>query len=110
MHLADLPVTRCAIDSRANVRLVRVVRVRFWFQPVHALPRRLLFSLEERRELLNLGAFGLDRLVATHTGGDVGNSRVSRLIHVLVAERAFKLWSIFPFFRNVLPVIEFDRL
>src|SRR5437773_6851782 len=79
MHLANLPVTGCAFDSSLDVRLMRVVGVSFRFEPVHPLPGRLLFSLRERRELLNFRALSLDRFVATLTGGDVRNSRVSRL-------------------------------
>src|SRR5258706_2890969 len=96
VHLANLPVTGRAFDSSLDVRLVCVIRVRFRFEPVHTLPGRLLFSLRERRELLNFRALCLDRLVATHARGDIWNSRVSRLIHILVAERAFKLCSFFP--------------
>ena len=110
VHLANLSVTGCAFDSSLNVRLMSVVGVSFRCEPVHALPGRLLFFLRERRELLNFRALGLDGVVATHAGVDVGNSRVSRLIHVLVAEGAFKLWSFFAWFGYVLPVIELDRL
>jgi hypothetical protein len=110
VHIANLPVTGRAFDSSLDVRLVCVICVRFRFEPVHTLPGRLLFSLRERRELLNFRALCLDRLVATHARGDIGNSRVSRLIHVLVTEGAFKLWSFFPCFGYVLPVIELDRL
>ena len=110
MHLADLSVTRRALDSSTNVRFVRIKGVRLRFEPVHATPWRLLFALGERRELLNLRAIGLDRLVATHARSDVWDSRVRRLIYVLVTEGAFKLWSFFPFFGHVLPVIELDWL
>src|SRR5512134_3016556 len=71
MHLPYIAVTRRALDAGANVRLVRVVGVRLGLEPVHTTPRRLLFSLCERSELLNLRTFGLDRLVATHAGIDV---------------------------------------
>lgn len=110
MHLSDLTVTRCALDSSPNVRLVRVISIRLRFEPIHATPRRLLFALGERGELLNLRAFGLDRLVATHARSNVWDSRVRRLVYVFVTERAFKLWSFFPFFGHVLPVVELDRL
>jgi hypothetical protein len=110
MHLANIPVTGGAIYSSLYVRLVRVICVRFRFEPVHALPGRLLFSLREGGQLLNFGALGLDGLVATHTRADVGNSRVGRLIHVLVAESAFELWGFFAWFGYVLPVIELDWL
>ena len=110
MHLSDLPVTRRTLDSRANVRLVRVKSVRLGFEPVHATPRRLLFSFREPRKFLNLRAFSLDRFVATHACCDVWNRRVRRLIYVLVTEGAFKLWGFVPFFGHVLPVIELDRL
>jgi len=110
MHLSNLTVTRRALDSSPNMRLVRVVSVRLRFKPVHALPWRLLFSLSERRKLLNLRAFGLDRLVATHARSDVWDSRVRGLVCVFVTERAFKPWGFFPFFGHVLPVIELNRL
>ena len=110
VHLADRPVTSCAVDPSLNVRLVCVIRVRFRFDPVHALPGRLFFSRRERRELLNFRALGLDRFVATHAGVNVGNSCVSRLIDVLMAEGAFKLGSFVARFGYVLPVIELDRL
>jgi len=110
MHLSDLPVTRSALDSCANVRLVRVKSVRLGFEPVHATPRRLLFALGERCELLNLRALSLDRVVATHACCDVWNRRVRRLIYVLMTKGAFKLWGFVPFFGHVLPVIELDRL
>ena len=60
MHLANLTVTCRALDTGPDVRLVRVVGVRFRFDPVHALPRGLLFSLGEPRQLLNFRALGLD--------------------------------------------------
>lgn len=110
MHLPNLTVTRRAVDSGSNVRFVRVVSVRFRFDPIDATPRRLLFSLSVGRELLNLRAFSLDRLVATHARGNVWDRRVRRLVYVFVTERAFKLWSFFPFLSDVLPVIELDRL
>jgi hypothetical protein len=110
MHLSDLPVTRCTLDSCANVGLVRVKGVRFGFEPVHATPRRLLFSFCEPRKFLNLRTFSLDRFVATHARCDVWNRRVRRLIYVLVTEGAFKLWGFVTLLGHVLPVIELDRL
>jgi len=110
MHLSDLPVTRCTLDSCANVRLVRVKGIRLGLEPVHPLPRRLLLSFCEHGEFLNLRTLSLDRVVATHACSDVWNRRVRRLIYVLVTEGAFKLWGVFSFFSHVLPVIELDRL
>lgn len=110
MHMSDLPVTRSAVDSCANVRLVRVKGIRLGFEPVHTTPRRLFFSFCERGEFLNLRALSLDRVMATHACSDIWNRRVRRLIYVLVTEGAFKLWGFAPFFGHVLPVIELDRL
>lgn len=110
MHLSNLAVTRCTLDSCAYVRLVRVKGVRLGFDPVHPPPRRLLFPFCERRELLYLSALSLDGLVATHACRYVGNSGVRRFVCVLVTEGAFKLRSIFSFFSHVLPVVELDRL
>ena len=110
MHLSDVAVTRCAFDSGPNVRLVRVISICLRFEPVHATPRRLLFALGERRKFLNLRALSLYRVVATHARSNVWNSRVRRLVHVLVTEGAFKLGGLVPFFCHVLPVVELDRL
>jgi len=110
MHLTNLAVTRRALDARSNVRLVSVESVRLRLNPVHAFPRRLLFSLSVGRELLDLGAFGLNRLVTTHASADVWNSRVRRLVCILVTKRTLKLRRLVPFFSDVLPVIELDRL
>jgi hypothetical protein len=110
MHLAHLTVTGGTVDSSFYVRLVRVVRVRFGFQPVDALPRRLLLPLRKRGKLLNLGTLGLDRFVATHTSAYIWNSGVRRLVYVFVAESTLQLRSIVPFFSNVLPMVKFDRL
>ena len=73
VHLPDLPVTGCAFEPGANVRLVRVESVRFRFERVDAAPWRLLLAFGEGRELLNLGAIGFDRIVATHASIDVRN-------------------------------------
>ena len=108
VHLPDLSVTCGAFEPGSNVRLVRVESVRFRFKPVDAAPRRLLLARGEGRELLNLGAVGLDRFVTTHARIDVGNRRVRRLVCVLVTERAFELRAVF--FGHVLPVIKLNRL
>ena len=110
MHLPNLPVTGCAVDASFDVRLMCVIGVGFGFEPVDPLPGRLFFSFGEGCELLNFRTLGLDRLVTTHTGVDIRNSRVSRLIYILVAEGALKLGSFFACFGYVLPVIELDRL
>jgi len=110
MHLSDRAVTGRALDARPNVRLMGVKSVRFRLDPVDALPRWLFFTFSVRRQFLNLRAFGLNRLVATHAGGDVWNRRVRRLVRILVTERALELRSFFSFFCHVLPVIELNRL
>lgn len=110
VHLADLAVTRRAFEPRLYVRLVRVENICLSFVPIHTSPRRLLFALGECRQFLHLGAFGHDRFVTPHARGDVGNSRVRRLVHVLVTERAFELRGIIGLFSHVLPMIELNGL
>lgn len=108
MHLAYLSVTRSAFESCANVRLVGVEGVRLRLNPVHAPPRRLLFTFREGRELLHLRAVGPLRLMATHARSDVWNSCVRRFVDVLVTEGALEFGTIL--LGHVLPVIEFDGL
>lgn len=110
VHLSNLAVTRRAFESRLDVRLVRVENIRLGLVPIHPSPRGLLLALGESRELLHLGAFGHYRFVTSHARRDVRNSRVRRLVHVFVAERAFELRSIIALFSHVLPMIEFDGL
>ena len=110
MHLANLTMTRRTLDTGSNVWLVSVERVRFRLEPIHASPRRLLFSFSISRELLDLWAFGLDRFVTAHASAYVWNSGVRRFIGVFVTKSALELRSVVPFFRDVLPVIELDRL
>jgi hypothetical protein len=108
MRAANLAVASRAVYISPLVRLVCEEDVCFRLEPVDAHPRRLLASLAEGRELLNFGAFGLLETVADHTSVYAGNCRVRRFICVGVAEGAIKLRPVF--FRDVLPVIEFDRL
>ena len=108
VHLSDFAVARRAFEARLYVRLVRVKHICLRFMPIHPAPRRLLFALGECRELLHLGAFGHDRFVTSHARGDVRNSRVRRLVHVFVTERAFEFRAVF--LSHVLPMIEFDGL
>src|SRR6185295_633782 len=89
VHLSNLAVTRRAFEPRLDVRLVRVENICFGLVPINPAPRRLLFALGKCREFLHLGAFGHDRFVTSHARRDVRNRRVRRLVHVLVAERAF---------------------
>ena len=108
MHLSDLAVTRRAFEPGFDVRLVRVEHIRLRFVPIHPAPRRLFLALRKCSELLHLGAFGHDRFVTSHARRDVRNSRVRRLIHVLVTEGAFKLGAVF--LSHMLPMIELDWL
>ena len=110
MHLSHLTVAGGTVDSRLYVRLVRVVGVRFGFQPVDAFPRRLLLPLRKRGKFLNLGTLGLDRFVATHASAYIWNGGVRRLVYVFVTECTLELRSLVAFFGNVLPMVKFDRL
>jgi len=110
MHLTDLPVTSCALQTGSNVRLVGIKRIRLRLDPVNSSPGRLLLALGVGRELLNFRALGLDRFVTTHAGGYVWNRRVRRLVDIFVTEGAFELRRFVALFRDVLPVIELNRL
>lgn len=110
MHLSDPAVTRRAFEPRLYVRLVRVENICLRLVPIHTSPRRLLLALGECRQFLDLRAFGHDRFVTSHARRDVGNSRVRRLVHVLVTKRAFELRGIIGLFSHVLPMIELDGL
>jgi len=108
VHLGDLAVTGRAFETRSNVRLVSVKSVRFRFEPIDAPPKRLLILFSKSRKLLNFRAIGFDRVVTTHASRDVWNSRVRRLVHVLVTERALELRAFI--FGRVLPMIKLDWL
>ena len=108
MHLADLAMTSLAFETRSNVRLVRVIRISPRLQPIYSTPGRLLLLLSECRQLLNFRTVSLLRLVTTHAGINIRNSRVRGLVDILVTKRAFELRAVL--FSYVLPVIEFDWL
>jgi hypothetical protein len=108
MCAAHLAVASRAVYVSAHVRLVCEEDVCLRLEPVDAHPGRLFASLAEVCELLNFGAFGPFGTVTDHASVYVGNSRVRRFVRVRVAEGAIKLRAIF--FRDVLPVIELDRL
>ena len=110
MHLANLTVTRRALQPRSDVRFVGVKRIRFRLDPVDSLPGRLLLALGVCCELLDFRALGLDRFVTSHAGRNVWNGRMRRLVDIFVTERAFELRRFVARFRDVLPVIELDRL
>ena len=61
-------VTRLAIHSGLDMRLVGEENVGFAVKVIDPHPRRLFFTFVEIGELLNLRAFGLYSNVATHTG------------------------------------------
>lgn len=105
---ANLAVTSRAVQVSAQVRLVCEEDVGLRLEPVDARPRRLFAALAEGRELLNFGALGLFGSVTDHARVCAWDSRVRRFVCMRVAEGAIKLRAIF--FRDVLPVIEFDRL
>jgi len=110
MHLAHLTVTRRALQPGSDMRLVGVKRIRLRLEPVDSSPGRLLFALGVGSELLNFRALGLYRFVTSHTGCYVWNRRVRRLVNVFVTERAFELRRFVALFRDVLPVVELNRL
>ena len=110
MHLANLTVACRTLNAGSNMWLVSVKRVGFRLEPVDASPRRLLFSFGISRELLDLRAFGPDRLVTTHTGAYVWDGGVRRLVGIFVTKHTLELRGVVSFFRDVLPVIELDWL
>ena len=93
VRLADVTVTRRAFNAASRVRFVREEHVSLAFKPVDAFPRRLLFAIRERRQLLNLCAIGFDRLVAAHARFGIRDRRVRRLVRVLVTEGAIEFGS-----------------
>lgn len=102
--LAYLAVTDGAINLGPYVRLMREIDVGFCFEPVDADPFRLLASRAYGRQLLNLRAFSLDRIVTDHAGADIGYSSVRPVCGMLVTNRAICLRAVF--FRDVLVVVE----
>ena len=90
VRLPDIAVAGSTVYARPCVRLVRKKDISLAFKPVNAFPGRLLFSIGERSQLLNLRALCLCRLMTRHARVDIWNRSVSGLVHVFVTERALE--------------------
>src|ERR1700736_5758995 len=80
-----------AVDVGFHVALVAEVDVGLGFELIHAHPRRLFIACRVGRPLLDLGAVGLDVLVAHHAVAHAGESGHDGSVGVAVTGEALHL-------------------
>ena len=94
MHFANLPMTCYAIHLGRDMRLVSEEDISRSWNPVDSDPGRLFVALGIAGQFLDFGSISLDRVVARHASGDIGDRGVRGLIRVFMAKRAFQLRAV----------------
>src|SRR5690348_3987022 len=83
--LPHVPVTRCAIDARADVRSMPELHMYRRVEPENALPGNQLTFFLIGSHFLDFRLVGCNHLVAGHTELNIGNGSVRAVSHSLVA-------------------------